>query len=317
MSGPWHRPRSLEEAAGLDAEPRAGGTDLMERRHSGLASGPLMDLGGLAELRGVEVLQDGRLRAGALTTVAELASHPVVRGGWPLLADCAGALATPAVRAVGTLGGNLRQQVRCWYYRNPDVRCLKRGGATCLAREGDASLHSCFQQGPCLAPHPSSLAVALLALGAAVELDDGEVWSLAQALGTAGDPTRRDALPHGALLRAVLLPPPPPGQRHGHLRIAGRSRAEWPLVEVAVTLWGEGVIEGASVVLGGVAPRPLERPGVVAALVGRAPSLATFQEAAALADQGADPVPDTAFKLPLCRAAVLGALEATLPGGGA
>ncbi|MFN7144880.1 MAG: FAD binding domain-containing protein [Myxococcota bacterium] len=264
-------PRTAAQAAALlaahpDAVVRAGGTDLADLRHRGLRRGPTVDLrdAGLAELS----VGEG-LRIGARVPLATLASDPRVRAAYPGLAAAAGGLATPQIRAVATLAGSLLQDVRCWYYRDPASACLKKGGSRCLAREGDALQHACWDLGACIAPHPSTMAVALLALDAAVEVEGAPSRTMAAFLGEGTDPRRTHALPADAVVTAIVVPPPAIGARSAYRRTIQRARAEWPLVEAFVQVEVEaGMLVRPRVAVGGVANRPLRLPEVEAALVG-------------------------------------------------
>ncbi len=297
-------PTTLDTLAG-EGELRAGGTDLMERRRSGRSRGPVIDLRELPELDGIEVV-DGGLRIGARVTIAALAAHPAAPAG---LAAAAGGLATPQIRAVATIGGNLAQRVRCWYFRNPQFACLQSGGTACLAREGDHLYHSCFDDRACVAPHPSTLASAFLAYDATVELAGADaavpVGAVLEALHTAH--LGRGAPP---VVVAVRVPAPLPGESAAYVRAIARARAEWPLVEVVARLSVVGgVVTDARVVVGGVAAEPLRREGVEAALIGGPADEARIAAAAAHATDGARPLPMTAYKLPLLVGAVREALE--------
>lgn len=289
-------PRSVEEALAATGEYRAGGTDLQERRHKGIAEGPLVDLRDLPGLDTV-VPQGTGWSIGAKVRVADVAGHPELRR-YPALVASAGALATPAIRAVGTVGGNLLQRVRCWYYRNPTQNCLKKGGDMCLARAGDHLFHSCFDRGACLAPHPSTLALAFLVQEATVTTSRGSV-SMAQLLGDGTDPRRENRLETGELLLSVQLPEPWPGEKGAYFRAISRARAEWPLVECAVRLSVvDGKIAAAAVAIGGVATIPLRLPKVEAALLGQLAGPGALN-AALLATDGAKPPPMTAYKVKL------------------
>jgi xanthine dehydrogenase YagS FAD-binding subunit len=300
-----HFPTDVAAAANASGELRAGGTDLMERRRSGRSEGPLVDLRDLGGLDAVEV-RDGGLRIGAKVTIAALAAHPSTPAG---LAQAAGGLATPQIRAVATVAGNLSQRVRCWYFRNPAFSCLQSGGSTCLAREGDHLYHSCFDQHACIAPHPSTLACALLAYDAVVE-----VAGAAEPLPLGGVLASLHAAHMGGkaapLIVAVRLATPAAGERAAYVRAIARARAEWPLAEVVVrlTLVG-GVVTLARVVVGGVGSAPLRREAVEAALVGGPLDEARIAAAAALATEGARPLPMTGYKLPILVGAVREALE--------
>ena len=290
---------------------RAGGTDLSERRHLAMAQGPIVDLRDLKGLDVIEPSASGGTAIGALTKIADVAAAPRLRDGYPGLAAAAGGLATPQIRAVGTIGGNLLQRTRCWYYRNPNARCLKKGGSHCYARAGDHLYHSCFDLGACVSVHPSTLAAALLAYDAqAVVHGEAAPRSMTDLLGDGSDPSRDHALPDGGLLTQILLPAPVRGERAVYFRAISRSRSEWPLVEAVVRLVVEDTtIREAAVAIGAVAPVPLRLPEVEAALRGKTAESATYRAAAALASKGAKPLPMTGYKVGLCEATVLETLE--------
>lgn len=305
-------PETLDAASQQAGSFRAGGTDLYELRHLGVASGPIVDLRDVPDLDRVRPEADGSLRLGAKLTIGALATDPHVGGGYPGLAEAAGGLATPQIRAVATLAGNLLQRTRCWYFRNPHTRCLKKGGSHCPAREGDHLHHACFDLGPCAAVHASTLGMALLAYEARIETSRGRM-TIAALYGDGTDPRRDHHLEEGALVTEVVLPPATTGERSAYFRAISRSRSEWPLVEVLARLVTRGGrIELACVTLGGVAPRPLRLPHVEAALQGEAPSPAVLEHAARVARQGAAPLPMTHYKVDLVEGAVLETLERAL-----
>jgi len=269
-------PTTAAEAAALlaarpDAVLRAGGTDVADLRHHGLQRGPTVDLRDVAGLAAVSLTETGGLRIGARVHLASLAADPLARAGWPGLAQAAGGLATPQVRAVAAVAGSLLQDVRCWYYRDPAAACLKKGGSRCLAREGDSLQHACYDLGACIAPHPSTLAMALLALDATVEVEGAAPLTMAALLGDGSDPKRTHTLRPGAVVTAIVLPPAPIGVRAAYRRTIQRARAEWPLVEAYVHYEVDaGRIVRPRVAIGGVANRPLRLSEVEAALTGLA-----------------------------------------------
>lgn len=308
-------PKTIQEAGASAGEYRAGGTDLQERRHHAISTGDVVDLRDVPGLNQIEAPSPTgsatpySLRVGALVKIAALAADVRIQKGYPGLAQTAGGLATPEIRAIGTVGGNLIQQVRCWYYRNPAFQCLKKGGSTCFAREGDNLYHSCFDLGPCVAPHPSSLGVAFLAYDAMVEVQGTAPRSMAALFGDGSDPRRTHRLEPHALLTSVLLPPPWDGERSVYLRSISRARAEWPLVEVVVRLKGSPSITDARVVVGGVANIPLRLVAVEKALIGKSASAETLQAASRQATLDARPLSMTGYKVPLLADTVLEALE--------
>ena len=165
------------------AEFRAAGTDLSERRRSGVSRGPLVDIVPTAETTGIAIGQTGALRIGASTTIAAIAASARVAEAYPGFAAAASGLATPQIRQLATLGGNLAQRSRCWYYRNPHFSCLKKGGADCPAREGNHLYGVAFDLGPCVAPHPSTMATALMAYDARVDTTKRKALTIEQLLG--------------------------------------------------------------------------------------------------------------------------------------
>ncbi|MDE3175395.1 MAG: FAD binding domain-containing protein [Pseudomonadota bacterium] len=300
-------------ASPMGPEYRAAGTDLSERRRSGVSRGPLREV---AAPIGVERELDGGLRLGALTTIAALAADPAIRAGYPGLAAAAAGLATPQIRRMATLGGNIAQRNRCWYFRNPDLACLKKGGDVCRAREGNALYAVAFDSAPCVAPHPSTLAAALIAYDARLDTDRRRGMTIAQALGDGRSLTAETALEPGELITAVTLPAPMSGERAQYKRAIARAHAEWPLVELVVRAsFDAGAFARLTLVAGGVAPIPLRLAGAEAAALGRPASEATFAAAGAASIAGANPLPQSRYKLDLLQGLVRDLLEAVAAQG--
>ena len=292
-------PRTLDEAAGETGEIRAGSTDLQERRRTGVATGPLVDLRDILGLDRIEWI-DGAARIGALVRIATVADDDLIRARYPALAEAAGMLATPQIRAVGTLGGSLLQRTRCWYYRQAAFDCHKKGGDSCPARDGNHHYGVCFDRGPCVWPHPSTLGMALLTCEAEVDVHGRDPLSIAALFGDGSDPSRDHQLAPGELLTHIRLPPPLENERAGYFRAISRHLAEWPLVEVSVRLALEaGRISFARVAVGGVANIPLRLPAVEEQLIGTWPGPESFERAAARSVEGAAPLPMTQYKLTL------------------
>jgi xanthine dehydrogenase YagS FAD-binding subunit len=288
------------------AEYRAAGTDLSERRRSGISRGPLIDLEALPDTIGVKWKADGAVRLGALTTIAEIAGNQKIAAAYPGLAAAAAGLATPQIRHLATLGGNIAQRSRCWYFRNPMVGCLKKGGAACPARRGNHLYGVAFDLGPCIAPHPSTMAAALLAYEATATTSLREQLPIAELLGDGSDGRVDNALKPGEVIRSIELPPPLAGERARYKRAISRTHAEWPLVELIV----RAVVTGGSfqllgIAAGGVAPVPLRLRAAEAAAQGAPATMATVSQAAERSVEGADPLPQTGYKLDLLRGLVL------------
>ncbi|PRQ04869.1 FAD binding domain-containing protein [Enhygromyxa salina] len=313
-------PKTVDEAMALAVELggsyRAGGTDLQERRQHLAVLGqhtlaPIVDLRDVPGLDSV-ACDDRGAWIGAMTTLADLAAHRVLRERWPGVAEACEALANPQIRAVASIGGNLMQAPRCWYYRHPDYQCLRKGGTSCFAREGDHLFHVCFDTAPCVAPHPSTVALALVAYEAEVELIQPAT----------PEPTRApiqavlgaDAVAEHAIITTIRLGAPVANERSAYVRASNRAHAEWALAEVTVRLVLDqsGAIVFVRVAAGGVAPTPLRLSAVEDALVGVVPEPLALAKAAALARADAKPLAMTGYKLELLEGAVLEALERAL-----
>jgi len=291
------------------AEYRAGGTDLSERRRSGVSTGPIIDLAPTEE-QPIQWGDDGAAMIGAFTTIAVIAADTRIAAAYPGLAATAAGLATPQIRHVATLGGNLAQRSRCWYYRNPHIACLKKGGADCPARTGNHLYHAAFDLGPCIAPHPSSMATALLAYEATIETDRRQGLTIGRLLGDGSEGTRDHALQPDEVIQSATLPSPLAGERARYKRVIGRSHAEWPLVEVCA----RAVVENGSfrfirLAAGGIAPVPLRLRASEAMLLGAATTTETMIEAARRATTNASPLPMTGYKLALLSGLVQDLLE--------
>ena len=297
------------ESTGAAPEYRAAGTDLSERRRSGVSSGPVIDLSPTEE-QPIQWGEDGAAMIGAFTTIATIATDQRIAAAYPGLAATAAGLATPQIRHVATLGGNLAQRSRCWYYRNPHLGCLKKGGTDCPARSGNHLYHVAFDLGPCCAPHPSSMATALLAYEATVDTDQRGGLSIGILLGDGSNGGSDHALRPEEVIQNATMPVPLANERAVYKRAISRSHAEWPLAEVCA----RAVVENGSfrfirIAAGGVAPRPLRLRASEAALLGAAATTETLFEAARRATTNASPLPMTQYKLTLLSGLVQDLLE--------
>jgi xanthine dehydrogenase YagS FAD-binding subunit len=294
----------------LAAEFRAAGTDLSERRRSDVSRGPLIDISAGPDTIGIGWGADGAARIGALTTIAAIATDPRIGQAYPGLAAAALGLATPQVRHLATLGGNLAQRSRCWYFRNPQFACLKKGGTECPARAGNHLYSVAFDLGPCVSPHPSTMAAALLAYEATVSTDRRSGLTIGELLGDGSDGAADHALAPGEMIRSIELPPPVASERALYKRAISRSHAEWPLVEVcARAVVSAGAFQFIRIAAGGIAPVPLRLSASEAMLQGAPANAANIANAARQATAGAKPLPMTGYKLDLLRGVVHDLLE--------
>jgi xanthine dehydrogenase YagS FAD-binding subunit len=293
-----------------EAEFRASGTDLSERRRSGVSSGPLVDIVPTSDMIGIAWNAAGAARIGASTPIAAIAADVRVATAYPGIAAAAGGLATPQIRHLATLGGNVAQRSRCWYYRNPHIACLKKGGDRCPAREGNHLYGVVFDLGPCVAPHPSTMAAALLAYEAKAATNRRAGLSIEQLLGDGSNGAADHALGAGEMIEAVELSPPLAGEHSAYRRAIGRAYAEWPLVEVVARVIIErGAFQHVRLAAGGVAPVPIRLSAAEGAAQGSAVAPATIAAAALAAIKGAKPLPMTGYKLDLLAGLVQDLLE--------
>jgi xanthine dehydrogenase YagS FAD-binding subunit len=292
------------------AEFRAGGTDLSERRRNGVSHGALVDIDPSSDAIGLSWNGTGALRIGASTTIGAIAADARVAEAYPGIAAAAGGLATPQIRRLATLGGNLAQRSRCWYYRNPQIACLKKGGPDCPARQGNHLYGVAFDLGPCVAPHPSTMATALMAYDARIDTTERKALTVEQLLGDGSNGAADHALQPGEMILAVELPPPLANERAAYKRAILRAHAEWPLVEVVVRVSvANGAFEIVRVAAGGIAPVPLRLSHAENAAQGAPVSEATIAAAARAATSGAKPLPMTRYKLELLEGLVQDLLE--------
>ena len=307
------RPTSLRqavlEASSKGAVLHAGGTDLLGCLRDGVfPASKLVSLSGVAALRGISATPGGGLRIGALTTLAEIAARTDLHDHYRVLQQAALSAASPQLRNQGTLGGNLCQRPRCWYFRG-QYHCLRKGGDTCYAASGENQYHCIFGGGPCYIVHPSDTAPALVALGASVRLV-GPKGTRTLPLGSFfvlpdKDFTRETVLEPGEVLTEVLLQPPAEGAKSLYRKV--RERAAWDfalaggafVVEIA-----DGVVKRASIVLSGVAPVPWRAVAAEKLLIGRPLDAHTATEVAGAAVAGAEPLSENAYKIDLVRGIV-------------
>lgn len=304
---------ALRELATPGARAHAGGTDLLGcLRDRVFTAQKIVSLTGLSELHGVSELANGGLRIGALTTLAELAAHPAVLQRFTALAKGAGAAASPQLRHQGTVGGNLCQRPRCWYYRG-DFPCARKGGDTCFAKEGENQLHAILGSDVCVMVHPSDTAPTLMALDASARIV-GPRGSRTVPLDAffvlpSKDHTRETVVEPDEIVTEILLPAPPAGALSTYRKLRARGAWDFALSGAAVMVARRGkTIQQARVVLSGVAPVPWRATSAEKELVGHELSEGVIARAAEKATYGASPLSDNAYKVSLARGAVVEAL---------
>ncbi len=289
----------------------AGGVDLLDLLKQNIAApSALVNLKGIKGLDAIEPDAGGGLRIGALVKLDALARNPLMRAKYPALADSAGEAATPQIRNLATAGGNLLQRPRCWYFRNPDVNCLKKGGDRCYAVGGLNRYHAILGGGPSFIVHPSNLAPALIAYGASVTLvgqagartlELEQFFTLPKA-----DPSRENVLAAGEVMTEIIVPAPPPSARGIYLEAREKQSFDWPLVSVAVVvaLDHARVARSARIVMGAVAPIPWRVPNAEQMLVGSRVNRDLAVRVAEAALVGAAPLAENGYKVLIAKVLV-------------
>lgn len=275
----------------------------------------LIDLSGIESLRGIRETGDG-IEIGALTTLTEVATNALVRERYSVLADAAGKVASPQIRNIGTLGGNVSQDVRCWYYRR-GLSCYRAGGNLCYADtpQGMNRDHALFGQSRCVAANPSDTAPALVALDATMVIRSvrGERTVSAQDyfVGPAVDIENTTVLRPGEILTAVRIPTTWANATFYFEKVADRNVWDFPLVNVAAAFKvSGGTIEDCRIVVGAVECVPHRATSVENAVRGQAKNAATAEAVAAMATEGARTLAHNGFKVPLMQNLVRRAIAA-------
>jgi xanthine dehydrogenase YagS FAD-binding subunit len=300
---------------------KAGGIDLLDLMKEGLLQPRrIVNLRGISGLDRVIEEKDGTVRIGALVTIAQVASSPIIRQRYTALADATKNSASPQIRNVATLGGNLLQRPRCWYFRSARHHCTRKGGETCYAFGGENQYHAIFDQSGCAIVHPSTAATALVALGAKVVLVNAEGTRREVVLENFyllpdKDLHRENDLRSGEILSAIVLPKLGPDVRSVHLKQGEKDSFDWPIADVAVLLDRDQarLCRRVSIVLGAAAPVPHRAKAAEATLVGKPVNEQAARDAAHAALAGATPLAKNAYKLPifetLVRRAILAAAK--------
>jgi xanthine dehydrogenase YagS FAD-binding subunit len=323
----WTSPRTLADAVKLLGSnetnstyegPKviAGGQDLLTSMKDYLVRpSRLVNLKSVRDLEGISSDGKGGLRIGALTTLTELEENPSVRKSFPGLAEAAHSIATPQIRNLGTVGGNLCQRPRCWYFRLEEAVCLKKGGSECFAATGENKYNAILGGGPSYIVHPSDLAPMLVALGATIKIvgpSGSQSLTLEKFfhLPADGPVNRENILKPDEIVTEVQVPASALAVHSTYLKFKERDSLDFAVsaVAAAVELLPNKQIKQARVVLGGVAPIPWRALKAERFIEGKTLNESLLKEAAHLALDGAEPLQKNAYKIPLTQTLVRRAL---------
>jgi xanthine dehydrogenase YagS FAD-binding subunit len=306
------QPKTLMEASqamGKDwqmALPFAGGTDLLGMMKDGIASpNKLVNLKSIAELNKINYLPAKGLTIGALATITEIAEHPLINEKYSVLAQAAKEVASPQLRNLGTIGGNICQRPRCWYYRG-EFHCLRKGGGMCYAVDGRNKFHCVIGGGPCFIVHPSDTAVALIALDAKVvifsgkksrSIPIGDFFVLPEV-----NVERENVLKPGEFVTEIQIPDLPTNTSSGYLKLKERRAWDFAVVSVAAAVQKNGAsFTSGTVALGGVAPIPWLEKEVSSKLAGFKIDAKNVEQLSTKALNDAEPLENNAYKVPLAQ----------------
>ena len=308
----YHQPKDLKEASKLSAKPFseavlfAGGTDVLGLLKDDIeAPKEIVNLKNIKGLDRIKFSRRDGLTMGALVKVAEIAEHPEIKKYFGALAQAAAETASPQLRNMGTVGGNLCQRPRCWYFRG-EFPCLRKGGQECFAIDGENKFHCVIGGGPCYIVHPSDLAVALLALNAELTI----VWNGGSKKVPVSrffvlpedDPYRENILAPGQIVTEIHVPFQGEDATSGYVKFKERGAWDFAVVSVAASLKiRQGKIESGRIAFGGVAPKPWQEAQLNERLRGLSISDESLEGLKQLALKDAEPMTQNAYKLPLAR----------------
>jgi xanthine dehydrogenase YagS FAD-binding subunit len=303
-------PRTVDGAVSLVADHGrylAGGIDMLGEMKDYIASPQL--LVNVKELPGTHDIAAGKgvWTIGTNVTIAEIEGHAELKHVFPGLQQAAAEVGSPQIRNVATVGGNLAQHSRCWYYRHRDIQCLKRGGSTCYARDGENKYHSLFTGNPCISPVVSNLSVALAALDAKVVVRRGKdkvTLTIPELYAKAWDnPEAHNSLGPTDLVLAVQIPDA--GRRSAYMQVSEKASFDWALVSCAAAAKVDGKkLSNVRVVLGAVAPVPWQVPVAHEFLEGKELDDNVAARASEIILKGAEPLEHNGYKVPIAQALV-------------
>jgi len=295
----------------------AGGTDLLGcARDEIVPVEKVVSISGLKELKGVSARPDGGVRIGALATLAEIASNPSIAEKYTVLAQAAAAVGSPQIREQGTIGGNLCQRPRCWYFRS-DVTCLKKGGSTCYAMKGENQYHAVLGGGPCFFVHPSDVGSALVALQAQLMISGAAGSKAVSVENFFVSPKKvvdkENILLSNEVVTDILLPSVTGKVKSSYRKVRARGSWDFALTSVAAFLRFENdTVQSARIILGGVAPYPWRVSAAEKLLAGKRLDNTLIASVADAAVAGAMPLRDNAYKVAMIKGAVEESLTAFL-----
>ena len=297
---------------------KSGGVDLLDLMKEGLVEPKkVINIKNIAGLDTISYDQKAGLKLGANVTLAKMEASPEIKEHYLALHQAVAHAGTPQLRNMASLGGNLAQRTRCWYFRSLDHQCLRKGSGTCFARNGENEFHAVMKNGSCSSVHASSVSTALIAFDASVEITgaDGKNRTVPMKdffVAPGDDSSRESVLESNELITAINIPPVSSKVKSYYIKQGARESYDWAIADVAVVLEMSGnKCKNASVALGAAAPVPIVSEAASAALTGKAITEQTAAESAEASMKGATPLSKNAYKVPLFKAIVKRAILKT------
>jgi len=306
----WVNATSVDQALSAvtsDSVFKAGGVDLLDLMKDDIsAPRRLVNIRNMQGLNEIREDEQG-LHIGPLTTLTQIGEHQIIQKKYTAISDAADRVATPQIRNMGTIGGNLAQRPRCWYFRSEDFQCRKKGGKHCFAQDGENEYHAIFDNRTCAIVHPSGLAVPLVALNARLQITSpkGKRDVLLEDffISPEQDVMRENILQPDELVTAITVPTT--DARSAYYKQGEKESFDWPIADVAVALTMQGSrCSKASIVLGAAAPRPYRAKAAEAELSNAEISESTARKAAQQAVEGATPLANNSYKIPIFEAII-------------
>ncbi len=298
---------------------KAGGIDLLDLMKEGLAKpGKIISIKNIPGLDQITFDNKMGLKIGANATLAEMVNHPDIKQHYLAIQQAVHHAGTPQIRNAATLGGNLAQRTRCWYFRSFDHVCYRKGSGTCFAQEGENEFHSIMRNQPCASVHSSSVATALMAFNATVEISSAngkkKVVNMEDFfVHPEVDSRTENILNADEIITAVMVPPVSPATKSYYIKQGARESHDWAIADVAVVAEVSGNnCKKAEIVLGAAAPVPLKSKEAAAYISGKTINDSNAAEAGEIAMKGATPLAHNAYKVPIFKAIIKRAILKTV-----
>ncbi len=331
----WYEPKSIEDALGkVNATVsdilakngskssiifKAGGIDLLDLMKEGLVNpGTIINIKNLPGLNKIEYDQKTGLRIGANVTLGEMESNKLIKDSYLALYQAVAHAGTPQIRNSATLGGNLAQRTRCWYFRSIDHQCFRKGSGTCFAQEGENEFHAIINNQPCASVHSSSVATALLAFNAEIEIVSSEGKKRTVIIEDffvhpENDSRTENILNANEMITAVIVPAVNENTRSYYIKQGARESHDWAMADVAVVAEITGNrCRKAEIALGAAAPVPIKAKAAASSISGKEITEESAVNAGEMAMKGATPLAKNAYKVPLFKAIVKRAILKTV-----